>query len=174
MFTVHMVSRNKDNQGLANYHKREKAFLWDGIKDISTEWQAFVNEGVIGETSRLYRSLNERDMEKTNKSLLRFLTNHPDYPTYKLPTKLVALANLDENANGKLWLWDVDETGDRLYYFINLLPIGALYSIKPTLNGFAVVTRHFKPYQVLNKIAKMNLNVTWKKDSYKLITWAIK
>lgn len=174
MFTVHMVSRNKDNKHLPNYKQRAKVFLWDGVKDLTAEWDAFVNAGVNGETSRMYRSLNERDMVKTNLSLSHFLLDNPTYPTYKLPAKLVALADLDKNAAGRLWLWDVDEVGDGLYHFLNLLPVGVMHSVSPSKNGFAVVTKRFDTREVLKKVTAMGLDVSLKKDSPKLVKWATK
>ena len=107
------VSRPKDNPNLPNFKTRRFAFLYQE-GDQKTPLQLFplfiefVNQGRPNETSRLYVSVNTRNMEKVRKQLIIKLIEDEDTDLLNLPSILTSIAARPENAKEKKWLLDVD------------------------------------------------------------------
>lgn len=71
---VLMVSRNKDNKDVKGFKQRRRALLMT-IEDLANLthlalFKNFVEEGQKGELSRLYVSVNRRDVEKAKNKLI--------------------------------------------------------------------------------------------------------
>ena len=88
--TILFKSRNKDNKHLEGFKERSKSFLSDKpVEELEDKFEKFADEGVEGESSRFYRSVNSRDIKKANTKLVHYLIDNPDFPPHKLQTKLV-------------------------------------------------------------------------------------
>lgn len=70
LYAYTMVSRNKDNKGVLGFKQRTKAYLCYESEEakIMEKFDRFVSDGVRGEKSRLYKSVNARNEEKTKKA----------------------------------------------------------------------------------------------------------
>lgn len=67
---VLFVSRNKDNKHLETFKERKVSFVTTkGFDEIKSQFQVFVNDGQVGEFSRMYVSINPRSNSKTFKAL---------------------------------------------------------------------------------------------------------
>ena len=92
--TVLFKSRNKDNKHIEGFKERSKTFLSDKpVEELITKFKQFAEEGIEGELSRFYRSVNSRDIKKANTKLVHYLIDNPELPPHKLQTKLVSLAS---------------------------------------------------------------------------------
>lgn len=85
---VLFVSRNKDNSGLNNsiyqpFKPRVKSFVARAspfdVSSLYDEFETFVNEGINGEVSRLYVSVNARDEQKVHRALIHELIDKSDF-----------------------------------------------------------------------------------------------
>lgn len=106
------VSRNKDNRDIRNYKERREAFLTTHDENddrLISKFETFMNNGVHGEFSRFYLSVNKRDNEKTHRALQHYLLDHPDFNLAALPAKLASEAAKTENSLEKKWFFDVDD-----------------------------------------------------------------
>ena len=107
--TILFKSRNKDNKHLEGFKERSKSFLSDKpVEELEDKFEKFADEGVEGESSRFYRSVNSRDIKKANTKLVHYLIDNPDFPPHKLQTKLVSLASEKNCAVENKWLFDYD------------------------------------------------------------------
>ena len=147
MYSFLIVSRNKDNANVPNFKHREYRFLAEGTDDtrVKRNLEDFVKHGQDRELVRLYMSVNERDLEKTNRDLIKFLVDHPDFDLSKIEAKTVSIANKQENAKTHYWLFDFDcDLPSKLQDFLNdIHNVNTLINMEysPTPNGFAVITK---------------------------------
>lgn len=110
-------SRNKDNKDIENFKQRSKSFLtlYDDDK-VLKEFHDFAEEGLAGETCRLYVSVNEVDYKSVMKQFTKFLIDEDfDYEPHKVMSKLASLGSLKENKTTKHWLFDFDSYDSELY-----------------------------------------------------------
>lgn len=70
-----------------------------------TKFRVFVQEGVSGELSRFYISVNDRSHEKTYKALLHYLIDNPNIKLESIAGKVASIASKEENRNSKLSYW---------------------------------------------------------------------
>lgn len=65
-------SRNKDNKNIPNFKQRVKTILEykENEDKVIEAFKNFAAKGVPGEQTRLYRSVNSRNEEKSEKNLL--------------------------------------------------------------------------------------------------------
>ena len=63
LYAYTMVSRNKDNKGVPGFKQRTKSYLcYESEEEKMIEkFDRFVSDGVHGEKSRLYKSVNARN-----------------------------------------------------------------------------------------------------------------
>jgi hypothetical protein len=62
---VLFVSRNKDNKHLETFKERKVSFVTTkDFEEIKSQFQVFINEGQVGEFSRMYISVNPRSNSK--------------------------------------------------------------------------------------------------------------
>lgn len=123
------TSRNKDNEGVENFKERRKSFLaYEGSPHIEREFKHFVEDGVPGETSRWYESLNARDPEKAKKQLMIHLIENDDGSEIAhLNSVIVSIAAKKECAAEKKWLIDFDSRDD-------FLLASFIYDVKEQMN----------------------------------------
>ena len=175
------VSRNKDNRDVENFKERRKNFLWNQDEYPIDAFQDFVSKGVVGETSRMYVSVNARDMEKTKKMLLvKLITESVDLT--KIESITASLAAKPANRAESKWLLDFDSPlPDQQEAFLKDLtetvekemkagrmPKNASISKHKTINGMAYVVSHKFDYREL--LDKWKDLVTLKLDDMLYVT----
>lgn len=139
---VLFVSRNKDNKDLPNYVQRKKSFVTKkSNEELENSFAKFVKEGLSGELSRMYVSVNSRSESKVRRELMHELVND-NVDLTKLDSKVTSLASKLRCANERKWLFDFDsEDRTLLNNFVSELEV--LTESKPTVhktpNGYAVV-----------------------------------
>lgn len=162
---VLFISRNKDNQGLEGFKERRKNFLWKKDEYPINEFQDFVSKGITGELSRMYVSVNTRDIEKTKKMLLVKLITDPVDLT-NIESVVASIAAKPENRAESKWLFDFDSSiPEEQHAFLNELTENVQKEIEAghvpedtsirehkTLHGMAYVVSHrFDCEELLNK-----------------------
>lgn len=191
-FTVMFTSRNKDNKELEGFKQRTKAFLHNHdleddlnlsdtimwiVLELRKEFAYFVDQGVRGETSRMYISINPRDTDKANTDLVHYLIDNPNTSPNKVYNKLVSFASKKENALSQRWLFDIDT--DKEEEFNSVLDSIKYYgefnesslALSKTVNGYAIVVPHgFDSRKVLEEHDFVEL----KRDGSLLSYWATK
>ena len=177
---IRFASRNKDNKNVTNFHQRSESIIvnfdWDLAK-IKAAFEQFVADGVPGETSRLYVSVNHRKDATANRLLLHYLLDNPDLPANKLQSKYIGMLMRKESAATSKWLFDFDmeglPDGYTIESFINLLQTNGFAEdeihYRPSMNGYHVIVDHgFDSRNVLETFP----NVTLKRDDLTLFDWA--
>lgn len=175
--TVLFVSRNKDNAQITNHKERREVFITKEPMDSSKlmdRFLLFTNSGNIGETSRFYYSVNERNAEKINQDLQHFLIDNPNYDPCRLPSKLASIAMKPKNAKTKQWMFDFDSNdSEKVFEFMaDIRRNNPTCIISPytTPNGYAIVVNHgFDTQQLLQKWTDI---VTLKRDGMICYHWA--
>lgn len=115
MSIIMLRSRNKDNKDIAGFKERTKLFLTDKPPHHHfTEFKRFVAGGVPGEFSRMYISVNARDTDKVKKALLCKMISDDQFDLRNLNNAMVSVAMQKENAAEKRWMFDYDDTPDRI------------------------------------------------------------
>lgn len=148
---VLFVSRNKDNNRgckIEDFKERRRAFITDEPSDsvhLKKKFREFVEEGVTGEISRFYYSVNARYVPTVRTKLLHFLIDNPNFNLCCINGKIAGLAAEADCAAEKRWLFDFDIKEDAvLQEFLDELSKYAgkevdVEVVKPTPNGYAVV-----------------------------------
>lgn len=191
-FTVMFTSRNKDNKELEGFKQRTKAFLHNHdleddlnlsdtimwiVLELRKEFSYFVDQGVRGETSRMYVSINPRNTDKANVDLVHYLIDNPNTSPNNVYNKLVSFASKKENALSQRWLFDIDK--DKEEEFNSVLDSIKYYgefnesslALSKTVNGYAIVVPHgFDSRKVLEEHDFVEL----KRDGNLLSYWATK
>lgn len=192
---VVFTSRNKDNKHLDYFKERTKSFVTrKSVTDLKKTFISFVKEGISGEMSRFYISINDRSNERTLKALQHALIDG-NVDASKLTAKVAALASLKENMydrSSEKWLFDFDpiegkDLEESLQEFLHDLE-EAYYAGHPkqnnqsrrdsieiesfkTPNGYAVIVD--KRFYVNDLLSKWT-NVECKKDGLLCFDWATK
>ena len=188
-YVVFYVSRNKDNREVENFKERKRAFLvkedYDTNK-LKERFNEFVNEGLPGEMSRLYVSVNKRDSVKVHQALMHWLFDHPEYDLSKLEPKLAGLAAEPHCAAEKKWLFDFDnpsqEAVNEFQYDIKQIDPTVNVEVYRTVHGFAVIVDHgFDARTLIEKWApedkedkSQKKSDMLKRDDMLLKSWAVK
>lgn len=187
---VLFVSRNKDNKSLEDFKERRNAFVTTKDKDqLQETFQAFVRQGLPGEMSRMYISVNPRSNKKTQKALVHQLIDE-EYNMATIPQRIAAIAAKKENAEDSShlkWLFDFDpvegkDIEEELISFIEDIkhfhsttqtkkgesrPPIKIESYK-TPNGYAVIVdQRFDTRELL----KIWTNVELKRDDLLCVAW---
>ena len=142
-------SRNKDNKDVPNFKERAKTILEykENEEKVFDEFYRFAADGVPGEHTRLYRSVNFRNEEKIREELIiRLLRDKPSMT--KLNRTLASVAQQVENRDESKWLFDFDvDDGLLMYDFIHdviifsHIPLSDIRAHK-TPHGYAIVVLH--------------------------------
>lgn len=180
---VLFVSRNKDNSGLNNsafyqpFKPRVKSFVarispFD-VSSLYDEFETFVNEGVDGEISRLYVSVNARDEQKVRKDLMHELIDKPNFDMTKIDSKIASIAMKPANRKTSHWLFDFDRRDFDLFYefMTDVSKQTKILAQKPTMNGYTLMVAHgFDTREILEKYPMATL----KRDAMVLSLWKVK
>lgn len=168
LYVYVLRSRNKDNKDVPNFKERYRTILaYDEDETrIFEQFRNFAKEGLPGEKTRLYRSVNKRNEEKVLMGLLiRLIEEKPSVT--KVNRILASVAQQKENAAEKKWLFDFDIDDevllDSFIKDIKACSSDIQISKKKTPNGFAIVTNHgFDTRELLKKYA--DYDITLKRD----------
>ena len=159
-------SRNKDNKNIPNFKQRSKTFIFKDEETAMNKFIKFSEDGVPGEISRFYISVNERDEEKTRKQLICELVME-NINLRKIESKVCSIAMQPENAKEKKWLFDFDENNKELAenFAKDIRTFGKCQVwVKPTKNGYAIISEHgFDTRELLTKYK--NYDITLKRDA---------
>lgn len=186
LFVALYVSRNKDNENVEGFKERKKMFVTQS-NPMSSEFTNFVNDGVDGEFSRAYISINSRSSKGTRKRLIHWLVDNEDANLVDIQSKICSEAMKKENAVTKRWLFDFDSCDVvKLYEFCDELEkmgfgkwdslfdvphkyvLSDWYVVYNTPHGYAIVTsRGFDTRAIL----KDKPYVTLKRDGFLCIDW---
>ncbi len=195
MKVVLFVSRNKDNKGVADYKERRKSFVttkdWE---DLIPDFERFKNDGVVGEMSRMYISVNARNNTAVHKELLHFLIDNPDFNLAHLSSKIAGIAAKKECVLEKKWMFDFDidaesavdafcddinaianpkEAATEEIKTIMPITINLVEKVVRTPHGYAVITtRGFDTRELFKKWNPEE--VTLKRDDLLCVAWGEK
>lgn len=161
-------SRNKDNKDVPNFKERAKTILEykENEEKVFDEFYRFAADGVPGEQTRLYRSVNSRNEEKIREELIiRLLRDKPSMT--KLNRTLASVAQQVENRDESKWLFDfdvddeekVDDFIDDIYFYSGI----ENYELHKTPHGYAIIVPHGFDIRELVKKWK-DYDITLKRD----------
>ena len=176
LYVVLFISRNKDNKDIENFKERRKAFITTKTpEELETTFKHFIEDGVDGEMSRFYYSVNSRDATKIKKQLLHFLIDE-DFNLTHLDGKLASIAAKKECAKTKRWMFDFDsENSTELSNFITDIskcvtePLKT--EIRKTPHGYAIIIEHGFDTRQLGLDDRWWNIATLKKDDLLCYTW---
>lgn len=161
-------SRNKDNKDVPNFKERAKTILEykENEEKVFDEFYKFAADGVPGEQTRLYRSVNSRNEEKIREELIiRLLRNKPSMT--KLNRILASVAQQVENRDESKWLFDfdvddeekVDDFIDDIYFYSGI----ENHKLHKTPHGYAIIVPHgFDTRELMEKWK--DYDITLKRD----------
>lgn len=163
-------SRNKDNKDIVNFKERSRTILeYRKNEDrVIEEFKNFAASGVLGEKTRLYRSVNSRNETKIREEfIIRLLRDKPSMT--KLNNILSSVAQQVCNRDESKWLFDFDVDDEMLmndfvreivmYSNIPLLDI----RVNKTPHGYGIVVPHgFDTRQLMDDWK--DYDITLKKD----------
>lgn len=140
-------SRNKDNKDVPNFKKRAKTILEykENEEKVFDEFYKFAADGVPGEQTRLYRSVNSRNEEKIREELvIRLLRDKPSMT--RLNRTFASVAQQVENRDESKWLFDfdvddeekVDDFIDDIYFYSGI----ENHELHKTPHGYAIIVPH--------------------------------
>lgn len=192
LYVCLFVSRNKDNKDLEGFHERRRSFLaYGNSKNLDAKFNEFVSEGVKGEISRFYMSVNERDPDKVRKQLIIELLQNDDVKIGYISSIAAGVAAKHECGMTRKWMIDFDskdqsklkelmaDIGNKLDSIFNskdskltLKRIDAelLIHPKPTINGYAVIVDN--GFDTRGFSEKWGDIATIKKDDLLLVDWS--
>ncbi len=140
-------SRNKDNKNVHNFKERTKTILEykENEEKVFDEFYKFAADGVPGERTRLYRSVNSRNEEKIREGFIIRLLRDKSSMT-KLNHTLASVAQQVENRDESKWLFDfevddeekVEDFIDDIYFHSEI----ENHELYKTPNGYAIVIPH--------------------------------
>ena len=149
LYVYLICSRNKDNKDIPNFKERAKTILEykENEEKVFDEFYRFAADGVPGEHTRLYRSVNSRNEEKIREELIiRLLRDKPSMT--KLNNTLASVAQQVGNRDESKWLFNFDVDDESLIeQFINdvnyasYTPLRYIEKYK-TPHGYAIVVPH--------------------------------
>lgn len=176
LYVVLFISRNKDNKDIENFKERRKAFITTKTpEELERTFKHFVEDGVNGEMSRFYYSVNSRDAIKIKKQLLHFLIDE-DFNLTHLDGKLASIAAKKECAKTKRWMFDFDsENSTELSNFITDISKCVTEPLKTevrrTPHGYAIIVEHGFDTRQLGLDDRWWNIATLKKDDLLCYTW---
>lgn len=163
-------SRNKDNKDLPKFKERTKTILEykENEDRVIKEFHRFAADGVPGEQTRLYRSVNSRNEEKIREEfVIRLLRDKPSMT--KLNRTLASVAQQAENRDESKWLFDfdVDNYLSRTEFINDIVEFSNIEEDEiesfDTPNGFHIVVPHRFDIRELVKKWK-DYDITLKRD----------
>lgn len=177
LYAITFVARNKDNKSIPDFKQRSNVFLTSLELDdpeLQSQFEDFVAKGKIGELSRFYVAVNERNPVEVNKNVTIFLINNPSYNPARLPAKIYSISMNGKNALTKKWLFDFDSSDKNLLdQFVNdIIASGFVKQdilIHKSISGYHIIIPH--GFDTRNIMLKWNDIVTLKRDDMWLKTY---
>lgn len=176
---IQFISRRKDNKSVTGYTRRKKTIVSDKpYEHHLKEFEQFVEQGVPGEMSRMYVTINPRSKELLRKALIHELVDD-NIDIINIGSKLASIAMRPECASKDVksrWLFDFDpvdepeyDIGKHVEQFIEDLQVafsntrgttGELtVELHKTVNGYAVIPdKKFYKQEVLKKYPNVDDN----------------
>lgn len=173
-------SRNKDNKDILNFKERIKIILEykENEDKVNEEFHKFAADGVPGERTRLYRSLNSRNEAKIREELvIRLLRDKPSVT--KLNRTLASVAQQVKNRDESKWLFDFDVDDELLMCdFVHDVIIFSGISLSDiqaykTPHGYAIVVPHGFDIRKLMEKWK-DYDITLKRDELLFLDMIVK
>lgn len=165
-----MCSRNKDNKEIDGFRERSKNILEyrENEDKVIKEFKKFANDGVPGEKTRLYRSVNSRNEDKVRDDfIIKLLKDKPSMT--KLRRVIASVSQQICNRDESKWLFDFDVDDEiacaRFIGDVSTYSNIPVYEIErsKTPNGYALVVPHgFDTRELMKKWE--DYDVTLKKD----------
>ncbi len=171
-------STSKDNKEVKGYKERVQVFLTDkeAISELSPAFEKFVLDGVVGEMSRFYVSINSRNPEIIKRILVKKILLD-NISVLDMNTITCSVADLAECASEKKWLFGFDDDNyEAVKHFIEKVKeygnlAGNEVELHDTPNGYAVIVNHgFDTRKLLEEFP----NVTLKRDDKLCYDWNFK
>lgn len=162
-------SRNKDNKDIQNFKERCKTILEyeENEEKVYAAFRDFANKGLLGEKTRLYKSVNERDEDKVREEvIIRLIRDKTPLPN--INRLLASAAQQICNRAESKWLFDFDSKDviDLDCFILDMVKCYGednYYEITETPNGFAIVVDHGFDTRELMEEWK-DYDITLKKD----------
>lgn len=173
-------SRNKDNKDVPNFKERIKTILEykENEDKVNEEFHKFAADGVPGERTRLYRSVNSRNEEKIRKEfIIRLLRDKPSMT--KLNRTLASVAQQVENRDESKWLFDFDVDDESLMcdFVHDIIIFSGIPSsdiqVYNTPHGHAIVVPHGFDIRKLMEKWK-DYDITLKRDELLFLDMIVK
>ena len=174
-------SRNKDNKDIANFKQRSNSFLTTlSLDELQTQFEAFVKQGVAGETCRMYVSLNRRNNKSVIAGLMHKLIDEPNFPAQAIPQKAASVGELTSSRAESQWLFDFDGTKERHDIFVRQLTgiiarqghDDMVVTDHRTKNGWAVIVSHGFDTRDLMRLWNDEDEVSLLRDDKLCVAWA--
>lgn len=190
-FVAFMTSRNKDNAGVSGFHTRSRTRLvefdeWGDPKEFvgmvkarcERMFHEFLHEGVLGETSRLYITMNPADEQKVMRELQHELIDGK-ITLHNIDSHLASLCMDPRNASkteegGSWWLFDADcgedEVSEAAFEMSQIIAETGRSStehihVLPTASNHCIVTdMHFD----VRDIVRRHHEIEFKRDNANL------
>lgn len=144
LYTVIFASRNKDNQSIKNYKQRGMSFVIkqsEPTDRLVQEFHQFVNNGILGEYSRMYIAINGRDSALTQKELQHYMIDN-EVDMVNIDALIARLVDR-QPALTKHWLFDIDTPDHELAVQIaDEITKSTPGTLHPTRTGYAFVAEH--------------------------------
>ena len=108
-------SRNKDNKDIPNFKERCKTILAyeDEEPSVFEKFEKFAADGLPGEKTRLYKSVNSRNETKVREEIIIRLLRDKISVT-KLENLIASAAQQIHNRDESKWLFDCDVTDEKI------------------------------------------------------------
>lgn len=174
--SILFVSRNKDNKHLPDFKERRYVRLTTKTaEELKKDFENWSAQGRDGEFCRFYMKINARDRELVKKNLIKELIFNDNFDLVSAEAKIAGIANKKECAAERKWLFDFDDTEDKLEEFINDIKdcdkasVPLEIEVHKTPNGHAViVSRGFDTRELMKK---WSATVELKKDEMLCVNW---
>lgn len=154
LYAVFFTARNKDNKDIDGFMQRKRSFLYhmpdlEHIPEtVNRRFSQFAAEGLPGELSRMYISVNPRDPVKIKRELMHELIDDrlpTETPIAHMETVVVSIGMRKGMSTTRHWMFDFDSKDDILLdSFISAIEqiTGSEPEIHDTPHGYAVICEH--------------------------------
>ena len=139
--SILFVSRNKDNKHIPNFKERKYVRLTTKTaEELKKDFDYWAAKGPEDEFCRFYMKINKRDPIKTKKKLIEELIFNDNFDLVAAEAKIAGIANKKECAAERKWLFDFDDTEDKLQMDMLLLLVEALILENLLKNGVLLLS----------------------------------
>ena len=175
VYSIMFRSRNKDNKDVKGFKQRTKVFLTrENPEEFYYLFNEFVSEGMPGEMSRFYVSVNLRNEDRIKKLLAIKLIQNEEVDITKIQAIASSIADLKECAETNKWFFDYDSLQNADDFVRDVISYGkfgvADIIVHRTPHGSAVIVPHgFDTRELLEKWKDVDL----KRDNKLCLDWRV-